>query len=107
MTDRSEHRTRWTKDEISFLVSEWDGTAETLELIAEILGRTVDAVRQRHYETEWGTTVEPVAVKPERGVTRITVTHTEVTVTRTEWTGDLCDTCHTVRSANGHCLCTD
>lgn len=102
-----QHRTRWTVEETDFLTSEWDGTEETLAVIAELLGRTVNACRQRWYEQQWGTTAEPVVVKPETGFTRVTVTRTEVTVTRTEWVGEICDLCHTVRSANGHCLCTD
>ena len=41
----SNHRTRWTTEEIEFLQSEWDGTHETCEVIAEILGRTLYAQR--------------------------------------------------------------
>jgi hypothetical protein len=106
MSDHREHRTRWTLEEESFLQTEWDGTEETLGVIAELLGRTVNAVRQRHYELIWGN-VEGVRVKPERGATRITLTRTEVTVTRTEWTGEVCNECHTLRSANGACLCNE
>lgn len=101
-----QHRTRWTTDEVDFLVAEWDGTHATAEVIAEILGRTVAAVSQRWYETQWGTAVDPVATKPESGeVSRITVTKSVTTTV--EWTTEVCPTCYCAKSANGTCCCTD
>lgn len=40
----------WTAEDIETLVTLWD-PAE-LETLAEMLGRTVEAVRQRYYETQ-------------------------------------------------------
>ena len=101
----SNHRTRWTTEEIEFLQSEWDGTHETCEVIAEILGRTPNAVAQRHYETEWGTAPEPVDLKPEVGGVVRRVTHTYTRTTVIEWHGEICPDCHTVRASNGSCWC--
>ena len=55
------HRTRWTVEEIQALQDLWDPTA--VKELAELLGRTEDAVRQRHYELTWGTAAQPVSAK--------------------------------------------
>jgi hypothetical protein len=100
-----QHRTRWTREEVAFLVSEWSEAhdEETLAVVAEILGRTVEACRQKWYETGWGTAAVPVEFKPEPG--SIKVTKTVTTCTTIEWTGDLCLGCFTIKSANGSCYC--
>ncbi len=43
------HATDWTGDDVVFLEDSWDGTDETLAVIAELLGRTIEACRQKHY----------------------------------------------------------
>lgn len=61
MSVTTNHRTRWTAQEVQDLMELWDPTA--VEELAELLGRTVEAVRQRHYEELWGTSVTPVTSK--------------------------------------------
>ena len=39
----------WSAEEVDFLREFWDGTDETLAEIAEALGRTIEACRQKHY----------------------------------------------------------
>lgn len=41
----------WSSEEVEELVGYWDGTDETLAEIAEMLGRTIEACRQRYYDT--------------------------------------------------------
>lgn len=48
------HREPWGEHEVEFLTVLWDGTEETLIAIAEELGRTIEACRQRYYETQSG-----------------------------------------------------
>lgn len=107
---RRNHRTRWTVEEIEFLESEWDGTHATAAIIAELLDRTVNAVLQRHYETEWGTAPEPVEVKPEvndtprpssRTTTRTVYRVVQVEVEITE--DNVCPSCHLLLPASGVC----
>jgi hypothetical protein len=43
------HHEPWTGDELDELCRNWDGTDETLEVIAYVLGRTIEACRQRYY----------------------------------------------------------
>jgi hypothetical protein len=42
----------WSSEELEQLIGYWDGTEETLAEIAELLGRTIEACRQRFYETQ-------------------------------------------------------
>ncbi len=44
----------WSSDELEQLHGYWDGTEDTLAEIAELLGRTIEACRQRYYETRRG-----------------------------------------------------
>jgi hypothetical protein len=57
------HTTRWTVEEIAHLTDLWDGHRETTEVIAELLGRTPDAVQQKFYELSWGAAPKPVITK--------------------------------------------
>jgi hypothetical protein len=57
----------WSGEELEQLVEYWDGTEETLADIAEILGRTIEACRQRYYETRRGHI--RVSIKQETTVT--------------------------------------
>ena len=43
------HAEPWSAEEMDLLQTFWDGTDETLAEIAEALGRTVEACRQKHY----------------------------------------------------------
>lgn len=43
------HAEPWTESELEQLEGYWDGTEETLAEIARLLGRTVEACRQKHY----------------------------------------------------------
>lgn len=48
----AEHdREPWSAEEVEQLLGFWDGTEETLWEIAELLGRTIEACRQRYYDT--------------------------------------------------------
>jgi hypothetical protein len=54
MNDRSRntakhHAEPWTAEEVDFLREFWDGTDSTLAEIAEALGRTIEACRQKYY----------------------------------------------------------
>lgn len=42
------HREPWSEEEAG-LLADWDGTEAELEVIAELLGRTIEACRQRYY----------------------------------------------------------
>jgi hypothetical protein len=55
------YREPWSIDELDQLCANWDGTDETLEVIAFCLGRTIEACRQRYYEHNNGA---PLAEKP-------------------------------------------
>lgn len=101
-----QHGTRWTRDEVDFLVSEWSAAHDegTLAAVAGLLGRTVEACRQRYYEEGWGTAADPLAAKPAPGAARVTVTRT-VTTTTVEWVGEVCPDCHCLRSVSGVCCC--
>ena len=66
------HREEWDGDEIALLLT-WDQTAEELVVMAELLGRTIEACRQRFYQTLRGE-VTSVTVK------KTVCTTTEVTV---------------------------
>lgn len=46
----SKHAEPWSGDELDELCKNWDGSDETLEVIAYCLGRTIEACRQRYYE---------------------------------------------------------
>ena len=57
------NREPWTADELDELCKNWDGTDPTLEVIAFVLGRTIEACRQRYYvhvHGETGRVREPV-----------------------------------------------
>lgn len=41
---------RWTEAEVEVLQSEWTTVTQDLEALASLLGRTVEACRQKHYE---------------------------------------------------------
>lgn len=46
------HSEAWTVDEYEFLRTQWvDKSEEELATIAEILGRTIEACRQKYYNT--------------------------------------------------------
>lgn len=68
----------WSAEEIEELHAYWDGSEEMLFEIAELLGRTIEACRQRYYET--------------RGHVKITRTTTTKVVTR-GWLVGYCFTC--------------
>lgn len=46
------HAEPWTGDELDMLFDEWGKSP--IEDIAEVLGRTIEACRQRYYETRQG-----------------------------------------------------
>lgn len=53
------HAQGWLLHEVEILM-EWDGTEEELADLAELLGRTIEACRQRYYETRAGRVAIPV-----------------------------------------------
>lgn len=69
----------WSGDELSFLL-EWEGGEADLAAAAELLGRTIEACRQRFYEARRGLSV---VIKQE----------TTTTMTVTGWIIDRCDRC--------------
>lgn len=64
------HAEPWTGDELDMLFSEWGHSP--IEDIADVLGRTIEACRQRYYETRQGK-ARTVTTKTVR---ETTVTHT-------------------------------
>jgi len=67
-TKASQHAEPWTGEELDFLLTEWnDGSEETLAIVAEILGRTIEACRQRFYEGRRG----HIRVRTETTVTTV------------------------------------
>jgi hypothetical protein len=60
------HGEPWSIDELDQLCTNWDGTDETLEVIAFVLGRTIEGCRQRYYEHQNGTPVTEVVEKAIR-----------------------------------------
>lgn len=68
----------WTAEQLEWLQS-WDGTEEYLRELAELLGRTIEACRERYY------------VRRRTGDWSITTTktiRTQTTVTYRGWTED-------------------
>lgn len=53
-----DHRNLWSEDQVAYLLEFWDSA--TLEEIAEVVGRTVEACRQKYYMIQWGESQEPV-----------------------------------------------
>lgn len=47
-------REPWSQDELDQLFGYWDGTEDTLAEIAELLGRTIEACRERYYKARKG-----------------------------------------------------
>jgi hypothetical protein len=106
MTERGNHRTRWTEAEDAFLQDEWDGTHETRDVIAELLERTPDAVSQRHYELTWGVAAPGVRSKPPKGEKRrpsVSVTRRTETVSFEVDPDRVCPIHWEVRSLTGEC----
>jgi hypothetical protein len=48
------HALPWSCEEVELLREIWDGTETTLQEIAETLGRTIEACRQKYYYPESG-----------------------------------------------------
>lgn len=71
------HREAWLDYELELLM-EWDHSEEGLAELAELLGRTIEACRQRYYEARKGR-------RRTRSVERTTTT---VTTTRVVWQDD-------------------
>lgn len=44
------HNERWSDQEVAFLEENWSVDWKDLEALAELLGRTVEACRQKHYD---------------------------------------------------------
>lgn len=44
------HLERWSENEVATLQEMWTTDKEDLEALANLLGRTVEACRQKHYE---------------------------------------------------------
>lgn len=76
-TTADHHAEPWSGDEDDFLKAEWDNTDATLAVIAELLGRTIEACRQRYYIVQ-------------RGHVR---TETTITVTQKRWLVGFCFKC--------------
>lgn len=72
----------WDTDALDLLM-QWDGSEPELALTAELLGRTIEACRQRFYQTRRGLR----GIRVRRGIT------TSVTTEYVEITGDVCTDC--------------
>lgn len=92
------HREPWSATEDEWL-SLWAGGEAELAEIAEILGRTIEACRERFYKARRGMTPDYVQ---RVTIERITIEH-QVVYRPT----DVCPVCFTVRAANGSCGCTE
>jgi hypothetical protein len=57
------HREAWSADEIAFLM-DWDQSDDELSIIAECLGRTREACRERFYKVRRGEAPAPLGHKP-------------------------------------------
>lgn len=104
MTEQSNHRTRWTQEETAFLMTEWDGHRNTTEIIAELLGRTTDAVQQRHYEIMWGNVDHGLRNKPTAGESstyHVAAAYRSITFDAP--TAEICNTCWCYKAP--HCNC--
>ena len=72
------HGEPWSGYEIDLLL-QWDGSESELLDLAEMLGRTVEACRQRFYEARSGKVRDPRATaRRTRSVTRTVTTTTRV-----------------------------
>lgn len=69
----------WDHDDLEFLL-DWNGTEEDLKVIAELLGRTIEACRQRYYTAK-------------RIGHRVTVIEKETTYKVTGWLVGFCFKC--------------
>lgn len=68
------HREPWSEDEMGFLL-DWDRSDEELIIIAECLGRTIEACRQRFYQALRGEIqIHVVQTKTVTTVTETTAT---------------------------------
>jgi hypothetical protein len=68
------HREAWSQTELEVL-SLWDHTEETLADLAELLGRTIEACRQRYYEAAAdGFTTRATRARSATRTVRVTTT---------------------------------
>lgn len=100
----------WTGDELDELCRNWDGSDETLEVIAFCLGRTIEGCRQRYYEHLHGASVQGTDTEPIRSPT--TRQNGKVTPTfRAGWLVARCDHCREPKDVfmdrNGNKTCED
>jgi hypothetical protein len=81
--DRAEHHWEpWSATELE-LLADWDGSSEDeLAAVAELLGRTIEACRQKFY------------VSRKQGFTMTTVTRRQVTTSTTKTITYLPPTCY-------------
>lgn len=82
------HGEPWTLDELDELCRNWDGTDETLEVIAFCFGRTIEACRQRYYEHVHGHPLAAPIRKP-----KLRVKGDVVPTFRPGWLFAQCDRC--------------
>lgn len=84
----AEHHTEhWSRHEDEWLAL-WDGTERTLAELAEILGRTIEACRQRYYLIQRADSITYTETTTTRRQGQVTSrTHTSVTV-RPKWMDD-------------------
>jgi hypothetical protein len=54
LTYAERHREAWDETELELLVEGWSDDEATLPEIAELLGRTIEACRQKYYEVRRG-----------------------------------------------------
>ena len=96
------HRTRWTVQEVNLLEELWDDSLspdENARQMGELLERTAEAVRQRHYELTWGSAVRP-AISKELIDGKIVSTSRAQKVRPL---GPVCGSCNTELPATGAC----
>lgn len=82
------HREQWLSDDDEALVTLWDGTEETLTDLAEMLGRTREACRQRYYTLASGRVTTTTTTTTRTRTTTTTTTTTSRPAPRPKWMDD-------------------
>lgn len=95
------HRTRWTQEENALLESLWDPAS--VDVLAELFGRTEDAVRQHHYELTWGTAPRAPLSKDVTVKTRVASTAVRRSSPQDRPLGKVCGTCFVELPMHGGC----
>lgn len=61
--EAEQHATLWSEHEVTTLIELWPGNPDDLVTLAALLGRTVEACRQKYYMTQQKVVAVPDEVK--------------------------------------------